>query len=535
MSMHPITTRIHPPCVWFHEGTSMTCVACTGSSIPHTAFCGECGDRVGARAADPLLGKALDGRFLIESKIATGGFGSIYRARSLETQQMYAIKVLLAQHSSDPSVSARFRREAVTMASLANRHTVTTYELGEDRSGTRFIVMDLLHGQSLAERFAATGAMHWRTVLGIIRQVCDSLAEAHGLGIVHRDLKPANIFLCNQPVPDFVKVLDFGIAKILHGSNMHDGTELTRIGQAIGTLEYMSPEQLIGGELDNRTDIYTLGVVAYEMLTGRRPFGDVTGATGLVTALMTRRPPPPSSFSRGPLPAALDGVLLRCLERDATDRYADVRELAYAIDRMLDETKADLNTTQRQWGNRGSAVAITPVFHDVDDDEVTWIDAKSPFDSKPPIDEPRPASGPRAAVVEMPVSEALDPRVEAAVRSQLVEPPRMWRAQGTGVAFDVSDEPMHAFEPTGARPLYANQWAVGTEATADAMPQPRFPAGSSPVIHERPEGGGTVVVEPEVMAPPAPARVSFLKLALWVTGLTATGLGIGVAIASLAG
>ncbi|MBA2542766.1 MAG: serine/threonine protein kinase, partial [Deltaproteobacteria bacterium] len=224
----------------------MTCAACTGSSTPTTTYCGQCGSRVGAKAVDPLLGKALDGRYLIESKIASGGFGSIYRARSLETSQIVAVKVLLAQHSSDPSVSARFRREAVAMSSLANRHTVTTFELGEDRDGTRFIVMELLEGESLADRFSSRGPLPWRDVLAIMRSTCESLAEAHALGIVHRDLKPANIFLCKAPHPDFVKVLDFGIAKILQSSSF-DSTDLTTAGQMIGTLDYMSPEQMVGG------------------------------------------------------------------------------------------------------------------------------------------------------------------------------------------------------------------------------------------------------------------------------------------------
>jgi serine/threonine protein kinase len=517
-----------------------------------------------------MLGKALDGRYLIESKLAAGGFGSIYRARSLETSQVFAIKLLQAQHTSDPSVSARFRREAVAMSSLANHHTVTTFELGEDRDGTRFIVMELLDGESLAERFAATGPLPWRTVLGIVRATCESLAEAHGLGIVHRDLKPANIFLCKTPHPDFVKVLDFGIAKILHGSNMHDGADLTRIGQAIGTLEYMSPEQLIGGELDNRTDIYTLGVVAYEMIAGHRPFNDVTGATGLVTALMTRKPPPPSTVvpGHGPLPAELDGVLLRCLEREAQDRYGDVRELVHAIDRMLDST-IDSNSTQRQWG-RGSVVDPRPLFEDDTDaeDEVTWIDSTPPFELPPrSVSAPRFIAGEtvspatRAGETVSPNFESaaraqFTPSSAAAVRAQIAEQqpgsealaPRTWRAQGTGglagmtfqPQFDFTDTGEMAFdERTGARPLFATRYEIGTEATANVA-IPRLAVGSSPVIEERPAGTGTVVADPDlmeavVMLPPAPARrLGGLKLAVWAIVLSAAGLGLGIAIASLA-
>jgi len=530
----------------------MTCVACTGSSVPSTTFCGQCGQRVGAPidVIDPMIGSVLDGRYLIESKIAAGGFGTVYRARSIEPgreHERFAVKVLLAQHSNDPSVSARFRREAITMSSLANRHTVTTLELNEDRAANaQFIVMELLEGESLQDRFTACGQLHWRSVLRIVRAVCESLAEAHALGIVHRDLKPANIFLTHQP-RDFVKVLDFGIAKILQGSNMFDGNDLTRIGQAIGTLEYMSPEQLIGGELDNRTDLYTLGVVAYEMIVGRRPFADVTGATGLVTALMTRRPPPPSTVTRGPLPAGLDGMLLRCLERDPQDRYADVHELAFAVDQLLAE-RDDLFTTQRQW-NRTPPARPAMLDDGIDqEDELTWVDAAPPFElprspskpaSKPPVDERRIT--PRAAMVEVPVAQAFDH--DAVVRAQIDRAPqalapRGRRAHGTGVPFlDTSTGfEIPADERTGARPLYATEWAVGTEATAEAVAPRRFPVGSSPVIEDVPQGGGTVAEPVEASPVERPAsRLGALRVVAWAIGLAATGLGIGAAIALVAG
>ena len=376
----------------------MSCPACTDPCDLQSSYCGRCGARIAER--DRFVGSVLDARYRIAARIAAGGFGTIYRATALETGQDVAIKVLHARHTGDPNASARFRREAAAMSSLCNPHTISTYEIGEAGDGTRFIVMELLRGESLAARFQRCGALHWRTVLSIVRAACSSLDEAHAIGIVHRDLKPANIFLADEPLPDFVKILDFGIAKIVRGSAIDDGSELTRIGQALGTLDYMSPEQLIGGELDRRADLYTLGVVAYEMITGHRPFGDSTSATGLVTALVTRTPSPPSAFVQGPVPRTLDGVLLRCLERDAEDRYADAGQLGAAIDRML-RTPSECVTTQRRWNPQP-----------VDDDEITWVDRRSPF-----VPEPEPTA-----------------RFEAAVRAQLVpsEPPRPWRAVGTG-------------------------------------------------------------------------------------------------------
>lgn len=303
----------------------------------------------------PTTGRLLGGRYRLEQRLAAGGFGTVYRATACNGGEV-AIKIMHPQHVADSNVSARFRREAHTLARLASPHTVATYELGEDRDGALYIVMELLRGESLQDRFAAQGPLGWRTVLEVARGVCSSLVEAHGLGIVHRDLKPANIFLAHSDGDrSFAKVLDFGIAKQL-GPTTND-CELTRVGQAIGTVEYMAPEQLIGGEVDGRADIYTLGVVMYEMLTGQRPFADTTGATSLVTAVMTRPVTPPSALIGGAVPRELDAVIVRCLAREPDDRYGSVDELAAALDHML-SAKDLLSTTQRLWLRMPSAVSV---------------------------------------------------------------------------------------------------------------------------------------------------------------------------------
>jgi eukaryotic-like serine/threonine-protein kinase len=303
-----------------------------------------------------VIGEIFAERFYIDAKLASGGFGTVYRATHLPTNTPVAIKILHARYASNRAVTTRFQREATALRDVRHPHVVGTHELGVDAAGCHFLVMELLTGETLAERFAARGALHWRSVLAIVRETCSALAEAHTRGIVHRDLKPANIFLSTTPVPDFVKLLDFGIAKGAHGSAIDDGRELTRVGEAVGTLEYMAPEQLAGGAIDPRSDLYTLGVVAYEMIAGRRPFADANGATALITALLTRRPPPISTVTRAALPRDLDGVLLRCLERDPKDRYGDVRELAAAIDRML-ASRSNAATTQQLWMSSASATA----------------------------------------------------------------------------------------------------------------------------------------------------------------------------------
>ncbi len=282
---------------------------------------------------DPLIGNALDGRFRIDARLAAGGFGAIYRATDLRSGQEVALKVLHAGLTGDPLLVARFRREGETLASLRDPHTVTAYELGEAPGGTLYIAMELLRGETLHEAFKLGGPLPWRRMTAIARAVCSSLAEAHALGIVHRDLKPANIHLQERDGErDFVKVLDFGIAKVLHGSEL-EPSDLTLAGQMIGTFDYMAPEQMLGGAVGPGCDIYTLGVVMYEMITGRLPFAEATNQTHLIAMLLTTVPPPMTA--RTPVPPELDRVVMRCLEREPQDRYPDVGELAAALERVL--------------------------------------------------------------------------------------------------------------------------------------------------------------------------------------------------------
>jgi serine/threonine-protein kinase len=208
-----------------------------------------------------MIGEVFDRRFKIEARIAAGGFGAIYRATHIKSGHELALKVLHGNLTSDAGVVARFRREGAALTRLRDPHTITAYELGEAPDGTLYIVMELLHGESLYERFRGSGPLAWQRVLAIGRAVCSSLTEAHALGIIHRDLKPTNIHL--EPIApdeDHVKVLDFGIAKIVQDSDI-DSSELTHAGQMIGTLDYMSPEQMVGGECLATSDIYTLGIV----------------------------------------------------------------------------------------------------------------------------------------------------------------------------------------------------------------------------------------------------------------------------------
>ena len=290
-----------------------------------------------------MIGTVLGRRFRVEERVAAGGFGVIYRATHMSSKYEVALKVLHENKLTDEKIVARFRREAQTLTTLRSPHTVTTYELVQEPDGKLFMVMELLRGETLYLKFKREGALPWRRVVEIARAVCESLAEAHALGVVHRDLKPENIVLEPRDGQEIVKVLDFGIAKVLPGSEVEHAEELTNHNEVIGTWDYVSPEQIRSEAYSGRSDIYTLGVVMYEMITGTRPFANVTGPA-LMAAILTTPPPGPSTRLPG-IPPALDDVLLRCLEPEPERRF-DVRELADALDNILASRPDDNQTKQ---------------------------------------------------------------------------------------------------------------------------------------------------------------------------------------------
>ncbi|HEX3759060.1 MAG TPA: serine/threonine-protein kinase [Kofleriaceae bacterium] len=301
-----------------------------GSSEPRSEPRPDSGQRPGQR--DPLVGTWLDGRYRIEERIATGGFGAVYRAHT-PTGAPLALKVLHPGLTGDPNAVARFEREGATLTRLHDPHTVATLAVGAAGDGTRYIAMELLTGESLHARLLRERALPWQTAAAIAQAVCSSLAEAHALGVIHRDLKPDNICVEPRGGDEQVKVIDFGIARFAPGSAIDDGQELTSAGHMVGTYDYMSPEQLVGGACDAASDLYALGVVLYEMLTGQRPFARAATPAALVTAMVTQTPQPPSVLAA--IPPALDRIVMRCLEREPTLRFAGAAELAAALGRLL--------------------------------------------------------------------------------------------------------------------------------------------------------------------------------------------------------
>jgi serine/threonine-protein kinase len=283
---------------------------------------------------DPFLGVTLNGRFKIESKLGEGGFGAVYKGTQVQTGRKVALKLLHPEMTRDENLVARFRREGLVLCNLRDPHTITTYDFDATPDGTLYIAMELLEGKSLHQVFHNEAPIAWARVLKIVSQMCSSLGEAHKQNIVHRDLKPENIYLEDRGGdPEFVKILDFGIAKVMRGDNSVDpqAPQLTATGQTLGTLEYMSPEQLMGKQLDGRSDVYALGVLMYELLTGRLPFPEAKGPAALITAQLKQTPKPPSTVHpQGDIPPGVDRIVLKALEKDKNNRFQEVGALAHA-------------------------------------------------------------------------------------------------------------------------------------------------------------------------------------------------------------
>ena len=271
------------------------------------------------------------GGYEILSHLASGGMAHVYIALQSKLSRKVAFKVLSGTFATNASVSRRFINEALIVAKLHHPHIVEVYDVGETEDHRPFMAMELLEGQGLGERIKA-GPMSPAEAFPIVREVAESLAEAHAKGIIHRDLKPDNIFLT---VKSGVKTLDFGIAKVLHGEKDGKEERLTRAGTAPGTPEYMSPEQARGQNLDARSDLYSLGIVLYEMLCGRPPFEE---PTFLATILMqVQSPPPPLPDS---VPAPLSHYIVhRLLAKDPNCRPKDAEAFIKELDELGQQLK----------------------------------------------------------------------------------------------------------------------------------------------------------------------------------------------------
>jgi eukaryotic-like serine/threonine-protein kinase len=285
-----------------------------------------------APVADPNLGREIANQFRILEKIGAGGMGAVYKAEQPDMRRYVAIKILHPRYLSRTDLVSRFRREARAMSHLAHPNTAKVFLYGQLEDGACYFAMEHLEGRNLAQTVRVEGPMEPARAIHVMVQVCGALEEAHTKGIVHRDLKPENIFLTNLGgITDFPKVLDFGLAKVTEREMRPGSLILTQEGMVFGTPEFMSPEQARGEKLDGRSDIYSLGVIMYELVTGKLPF-EAAQPMEFIQKHIREAPIPIQQRAPGRLfPPGLWEAIEKALAKRPDERFQSANELAQAL------------------------------------------------------------------------------------------------------------------------------------------------------------------------------------------------------------
>jgi serine/threonine protein kinase len=283
----------------------------------------------GPSMADMLIGTVVANRYKLLTRIGEGAMGWVFEGEHVEIGKKVAVKVLRPSLCRLPEAVSRFRREARSATQIGSKHIVDVTDFGTTDTGAVFFVMEHLEGEDLSTTLKKEKYLPWPRVLHILEQLCEALQAAHDVGIIHRDVKPANFYRVKVgDDPDFMKMLDFGIARL---ANPQDSI-VTQTGVVMGTPDFMAPEQAMGKHVDHRADIYSLGASAYALLTGRPPF-EGANEYDVIYKQLNDDPAPPSAVApvAAGVPKWLDKVILTTLRKDPDDRYASMRDLATAL------------------------------------------------------------------------------------------------------------------------------------------------------------------------------------------------------------
>ncbi|HEU4729509.1 MAG TPA: protein kinase [Kofleriaceae bacterium] len=400
------------------------CAGCQQAYIETALFCPNCGrPKVRDTAADPLLGKVLGDRFLVQELLGQGRSGTIYRAEHVTLRRRVAIKVLHTELSRDDLAVERFRREATTVAELDNEHIVEIHDFGRTPDGRLYLAMELLEGETLDTVLARDKQLSIERTADILIQLGEALMEAHAIGYVHRDLRPRNIYLSvRRGKANFIKLLDFGLAKLVETEGQAASTSL---GMTFGDPRYMSPEQARGDRIDRRADIYQLGCVAYEMLTGAPPFSG-SRVFDILTRQVTEAPEPLPTRRPG-VPLWMEAAVTKMLAKDPDNRFATTSRMVEALRRGLEtgEVMEDEVARRRESIPPPSVSRVMQRMGlPVSPGHEQARAVESPAASAPAASPPAPAvSAPPAPMVPVPAPVPAPVPVVAAAASATVKPP----------------------------------------------------------------------------------------------------------------
>jgi len=317
------------------------CPKCFKKYGPQTQRCPQDGSYLVSPMDKDLTGEVLDDRYTVMERIGRGGMGVVYKAEQHLIKRIVALKVLRREIVQDETAVKRFLNEARAIASLDSRHTVTLHDFGVTHDGLLYYTMELLKGRPLSRVIRDEAPIHHARAAGLIVQACRSLEEAHGHGILHRDIKPDNLFVTEKDAKEHLKVLDFGVAKLVGDAAMDT---VTRTGMIVGTPQYLSPEQALGNPVVPASDLYSLGIVLYEMLAGVPPFQDETPMKTMWAQIRDPVPPLRKKNPKVEVPRSIEAFLARALEKDPNSRFQTATTFADALRTAVEDHEASPET-----------------------------------------------------------------------------------------------------------------------------------------------------------------------------------------------
>jgi eukaryotic-like serine/threonine-protein kinase len=434
------------------------------AKAPASPAAGAAKGRFGGVDARGLVGRTLEGKYKIKSILGEGGMGTVYEGSHVALGRAVAIKVLHPNQARKPEAVQRLYQEARSAGSIGHPNICEVYDVGRFDDGSPYLVMEKLEGETLAERIGSDGALPFDVVVDVMSQVLSGLVAAHAKGIVHRDIKPENVFLTRRVgLPPIVKILDFGVSKVLHTEEQEQGLDLTRTGMVMGTPYYLSPEQARGERtLDHRVDIWACGIMLYECLAGRRPFIAPNYNALLVQILQAT--PRPIREVRPATPSGFDGVLKRALERDRDKRYKSAADFQAELQVLRDR-------------HRPSAASIPIVTA-----ALPVRDAGAPYDAVA-----TPSSGENAPVLDLKKLGDDDTKVLLELRSSM----RMPAAKPVALAEDDDDVEELDID-------IELEEASARKARASEAPRPSIPSGGDDTLYGMNMTGALIPEAPRV-------------------------------------